>query len=94
MVSVSTGSPASMSRCPYARDVGQLAVAGDGEEEPGEQAVVDVALEVAVEDGEPPGVEADVGGIDLALQGRHRPIVAARVASPDDTRAPGSMGCP
>ncbi len=56
--------------------VGESAVASDRDEEARQQALVDVALEVAIEHGQPPGVEADVGGIDLALQGPHRPILA------------------
>ena len=48
-MSVSTGRPASTSRSPYLRHVHDLAVARDHGQEARQLAVVDVALEVAVD---------------------------------------------
>ena len=48
--------------------MGQPAVAGDGDEPPGQPAVVDVPGEVGVEAGQTLGVQPDLGGIDLLLQ--------------------------
>ena len=71
-----------MSRWPYADTWASWPWRDTVIRQPGEQPVVDVALEVAVEEGEPPGVEADVGGIDLALQGRHRRHLDGSAAPP------------
>jgi hypothetical protein len=51
--------------------VGQLAVARHRQQPAGQEAVVDVALEVAIEPLQSGGVEAHISRIDLGLQGPH-----------------------
>ena len=89
-MSGSTGRPASTSRSPPRREVGDLATPRHGHEEARELALVDVALEVPVDPLEPGPVEADVRRVQLDRDRWHG-LTLWRESAPDcsGSRTPG-----
>ena len=89
-MSVSTGKPGLDIALAVRADVGEVTVPGHGQQPAGQPAVVHVAPEVAVEAVEAAGVEADVGRIDLGLQGPHGAPV--KQVAPAGSRSGGAPG--
>ena len=86
-VSGSTGAPDSRSRRPPDGDVDDPPVAGDDREVAGQAAVVDVAVEVAVDAVQALRVEAEIGRIGLRGEGGALVVMPRMIPS----AAPGPL---